>query len=177
MRMILCKRGEWVLGLSLPILLLRYNWTFHEYVTRLLDVPRGDVPGRDDSPFYFLRVDAVDGICAGIGFALSLVLAALTWKRYRNESIMVLFMGWICCLPSFVNAIIIVSGTSHLMNAKTAVSSWKTFDEWFRFRQAAFWGTLLAALPFCYVLRRRYGSQASKDTDCAPLAGSASSAG
>jgi hypothetical protein len=105
-------RGEWVIGICLPIISLRYNWTFHEYVTHLLDVPHGDAPG-GDAPFYFLRVHFVDGICARIGMLLTLILVALTWKPHRRQSSMALMFGWIWCMPSLANALIIYCRTSH----------------------------------------------------------------
>jgi hypothetical protein len=149
-------RGEWVIGACLPILLLRYNWTFQEYVTHLLHVPDGDAPG-GDAPFYFLRVQFVDGICAGVGMLLTLILVALTWKPYQKQSSMALFMGWIWCMPSVVTALMIYCRTSRLMDAQQAVSGWKTYDEWSHDRWAPFWATLLTGLALHLYLRWRFG--------------------
>jgi hypothetical protein len=42
----------------------------HEYVSRVLNVPDGDAPCGDDTPFWFMRQHVVDGIRSGAEMVL-----------------------------------------------------------------------------------------------------------
>jgi hypothetical protein len=112
-----------------------------------------------------MREKVVHGICAGTGMALSIILVALTWKHYRRLSSIALFLAWISCMPWIADALVISWRSSHLMDARRAVSAWKTYDEFGNdpLRQAAEWGATLFAVPLALFFRKRYGWKQATD--------------
>jgi hypothetical protein len=122
-----------------------------------------------------MREKVVDGICAGAGMALSIILVALTWKHYRRYSSMALVFAWIWCMPWVADALVISWRSSHLMDARRAVSAWKTYDEYRNdpLRQAAKWGATLFALPLAFSFRKRYGWKQPAETHDARAVGMA----
>ncbi len=159
-------KGWWIWAPLMVILTLRWSESLQEYVIHVVNVPQGDAPG--GAPFWSMRQKVVDGICAGTGMALSIVLVALTWKRYRRLSSIALVFAWIWCMPWVADALVISCRSSHLMDARRAVSAWKTSDEYRNdpLREAADWGTTLFALPLAFFFAKRYGwKQPAETTD------------
>ncbi len=154
-------KADWVImiGIMLIISLVRYDFAFQQFLSRTLEFPTGESPGGgpgDDRPFYFLRQDAMSGLCAGIAMCLALVLVAATWKRYRRASSMAFFMAWIWCMPGVVQGLIIWWRCPHLMDPQRAVSAWPTFDAWMHdpFPIAAFIITLALGAGWAYLFRK-----------------------
>lgn len=85
---------------------LHHSDALHEFVGGALGMPDVGRPG-ENPPFYFIRRDFVDGICAGVAELLAFVLAAATWKRFRQESIFILWFTWLWLSPSISEACII----------------------------------------------------------------------
>ncbi len=123
------EKDDWVFFAGFLALIPTFSWTFHEYVSHLLNVPSGSAPG-NDGPFYFLRQDVVRGICAATGMLLSLILVALTWKRFPKGSCNALWFAWLWTMPWAAVGLYAYCGSSHLMDPQTATAGWKTADEY-----------------------------------------------
>jgi hypothetical protein len=161
--------GWWIWAVLLLILTLRWSDSLEEYVRHVLNVPDGDAPGNAGEPFWFMRQKVVEGICAGTGMTLVIVLVALTWKHYRRYSSMALFFAWIWCMPWVADALVISCRSSHLMDARRAVSAWQTYDQFGSdpLRAFAKLGSGLLAVPLAFFFAKRYGWKQAKDATAA----------
>jgi hypothetical protein len=168
------NKDEWIPFLCLFTLIPGFSWTYHEYLNQLLNVPRGDAPGGNDAPFYFMLQDVVRGLCAATGMLLSLVVVALTWKRFPKGSRNALWFAWLWSMPWVASAFVTYCGSSHLMDAQRAISRWRTHDEYLYdpLREGATYGALLFAGVLAFLARRRNGSrnsiEASPSSSTAP---------
>jgi hypothetical protein len=154
-------KADWIvmIGVTLIGAAVRYNFAFERFLTRSLGFPDGSVLGEgpgNNPPFYFLRLDAMDGLCAGIAMCLALVLVCATWKRYRRSSSMAFFMAWIWCMPGVVRGLIIWWRCPHLMDPQRAVSAWPTFDAWMNdpLPSVAMGITLLLGVGWAFLFRK-----------------------
>ena len=127
--------------------------------------------------FWFMREKVVDGICAGTGMALSVVLVALTWKtlsaiqQHRPGFCLDSVHALGCrCIGHFLPVI--------PSNGRTrrAVSTWKTYNEFANhpFRGSAKLDFGLFALPLAYIFGKRYGWKQSDEPHDANAVGVAS---
>jgi len=161
--MVANRKSEWVIMIAVTIIIcvVRYNWTLEKYVGHLLNMPQGEAPGGgpgDDRPFWFLRRDFLDGICAATGMLLATVLVAVTSSFNRRASFQAFFMAWIWCMPGTLRGLIIWWRCPHLMDPQRAVSAWATFDQWINdpLIAIAMWGSLLFALAIVLAFRRHF---------------------
>jgi hypothetical protein len=163
-------KGSWILVPQLLIILVAFNLTFEDYVRRTVGMPNVGSPG-DSPPFYYLREYCVQGVCAGVALLLALTLSGLTWRRYPLYSGMCLWMAWLWFMPRIVDAVIIYSRCSHLMDVQRAASGWNTLHEFLNdpFRRAAYWATVLPTLPLALFLSWRARKQSSDAAGMAPL--------
>ena len=145
-----------IMVLIMPIL---FFGGFEEFVRKTLVVPDNANVG-ENPPFYFIRRDFVHGISAGVAVFVMLVLAASTWRVNRQDSVIVVFMAWIWCAPSIVEACIICFRCKNLLDAQRATSGWATLDEYLNdpYRRLAFWATLLSGMAWMRFVNRKVRS-------------------
>jgi hypothetical protein len=153
-------------------LLPNFSWTYHDYLSRLLDVPGGDAPGASDGPFYFMRQDVIRGLCAATGMLLSLILVALTWKRFPKGSSTALWFGWLWSMPWVVDGLYTYCRSSHLMDPQRATAGWTTASAYIAdpIRHTAMFLAMLVAVALGFLLRRYRGEdRMERRPDCANL--------
>jgi hypothetical protein len=172
-------KADWVIMISVTLIVavVRYNFAFEQFLTRSFGFPDGSVLGEgpgNNPPFYFLRQDAMDGLCAGIAMGLALVLVAVTWKRYRRASSMAFFMAWIWCMPGLVRGLIIWWRCPHLMDPQRAVSAWPTFDAWMYdpLPTVAMFLTLVLGVGWAFLCRKSVNAQPPADSALPTAVGS-----
>jgi hypothetical protein len=139
-----------------------FSWTFHEYVQHWLNVPPGDTPGGSDSPLYFMRQDVVWGICSATAMLLSLVLVALTWKRFPQGSSHALWFSWLWTMPWVASGLVTLCRSSHLMDPQKATAGWATAHDYIAdpIRHGAMILMMLTALAMSFLMRRyRWGNR------------------
>ena len=164
------EKDDWIWLACLLTLIPGFSWTYHEYVSHLLNVPRGDAPGGNDAPFYFMRQDVVRGICAATGMFLSLVLVAVTWKRFPKGSSNALWFAWLWSMPWVAMALVTYCRSSHLMDPQRATAGWTTAEQYSSdpIRWTTFILAMLAAPAMNRWLRRyRWGNRIDRAPNCA----------
>jgi len=111
------------------IFALAHATRVEQLVGATLAVPDNAFPG-ENPPFYFIRRDFVDGICASAAAILMLALSACTWRFYRLESAFVVFLAGLMCAPAIEDVLIISVRCHDLLDARRATSDWATLKEY-----------------------------------------------
>ena len=99
--------------------------TFHDYVAGILDMP--DVRMVSDPPFYWIRHDFIDGICAAVGLLVALAVSTMTWKYSPTFSHMMQWMSLHWLGSHVAESIYIWVQCDNLLTEK-ATCPWPTFD-------------------------------------------------
>ena len=148
-------KGVWVLALGLLIgHFVSYNIAFSEFLSRLLNVPHNASP-QDNPPLYFLRQDVVAGLCFGAGMLLTVLLVAITWRRFQPYSFVTLWLAWLFCMPGIVKAASVYVRCPNLLDPRGAKSAWLTFEDYIHdpYLKGAMYGTMAVGVVLAYVTR------------------------
>jgi hypothetical protein len=174
--MMTSRKSDWVIMIALTVIIcLRYNGTFEDYVGHLLNVPQGDAPG-GGPPFWFLRRDFLDGICAATAMFLATLLVAVTWKLNRRTSFQAFFMAWIWCMPGTLRGLIIWWRCPHLMDPQRAVSPWATSEQLLNdpLIAIAMGGSAFIALATVFAFRKQFRAELPQQPTASTAAASTS---
>lgn len=147
----------------LGLIMLSHSEAMRSFVAGQLGASKASLE-TDDRVLYLVRRDYLDGIGAGVALALSLVIAAISWKWSRREGVFFTWFSVLWLSPPIIKAAVIDSRCSDLMDAEHAKCGWATVEDYLydRTENLAYWVTLAAIVVLIFILNRKFDSDVSK---------------
>lgn len=89
----------------------------------------GGSPG-DAPPWYFITQDFAQGICSGGALVLSLLVAAVMWRRWPSHAVMLVWMPLLWLGQDVARSWIIHQACPGLLDGQRSTTRWPTFQSY-----------------------------------------------
>ncbi|WP_035613655.1 hypothetical protein [Haloferula sp. BvORR071] len=124
-------------------------------------------PGQEP-PWYFINRDFAEGICSSAALALSLLVAALSWRWWPDMAKMMTWFSLISNGGNVAKGWVIYRYCPGLADGQRSTTRWPSFDSYLndplihRLQSMVLWGTMLffVVLPLAIgLMRKRWNKQ------------------